>query len=189
MSRWKAKIKFREHPAVIERRNRAHMLALISDPVQRARYEKNFPESALTPLPRTRTPPQGADIDAVHGRQPMPLEADVLRAVTDLLAVHPRVIFAVRQNSGQASYEAKSGKYAPVAFYKWIKAPKPVTLPDVWGLLNSGKFFFLEVKRGGWTGPRDDRERKQAAFLALAIEWGALAAFVTDADQVDKVLG
>ncbi len=122
-----------------------------------------------------------------------PLEAEVLRAVSDLLAAHPRVLIAIRQNSGQASYEAKSGKWAPVAFYKWVKRPETMTLPDYWGMLDEEythlrRMFFLEVKRPSWTKPTDDRERAQAAFLRLMRDSGHIAAFITDARQVEEML-
>lgn len=180
---------FKEPLAVTMRANRTATLALIQDPAQRERFERDHPESNLPPLPKKREPrADGVDIDRIHRKQPPPLEADVLTLVADLLQAHPLVRFAVRQNSGAASYEAKSGRYAPIFFYKWIKCPEPVTLPDVWGMLTSGRFFFFELKRPGWTKPTDDRERKQAAFLEIVRKGGALAAFVTDAEQIPALI-
>ena len=185
------KLRFKPHAAVTQRSNRAYILAQISDPEQRARYERDHPESNLAPLPvkRTRTPaPQfpGVDSDAIHAKQP--LEAEVLRSIADLLAVHPQVAFAVRQNSGMASYEAKSGRYAPVRFYAWIKRPAPMTLPDIWGQLKDGRLLALEVKRSGWTKPYDKRELQQAAFLMLIRSMGGIGEFVTSAEQVEEML-
>jgi len=184
------KIRFREHPAIVQRRYRAHMLAQITDPEQRARYIERFPESELPALPRTRTPAPrmpGVDIDKVH-KQAAPLEADVLRAVSDLLAAHPRVSYALRINSGMASYEAKTGKYAPVYFHKWLRAPTPCKMPDIFGALIDGRTLALEIKRPGWSKPRDEREHQQANFLALIRDLGGIGAFVTDARQLEELL-
>ena len=117
-----------------------------------------------------------------------PLEADVLRAVTDLLAVHPRVLFALRQNSGAASYQRADGTHAPLWMYKWIRSPEPITLPDVWGMLYTGRLFFFELKRPGWSKPTDDRERRQALFLDIVREKGAIAEFITDAEEINALL-
>lgn len=116
------------------------------------------------------------------------LEKHVLRAVSDLLAVHPAVLIAIRQNSGAASYEAKTGKYAPLWFYQWIRSPESMTLPDVWGMLITGRMFFFECKRPSWTKPSDDRERRQALFLDLMRAKGAISAFITDAERANEML-
>lgn len=149
------------------------------------------------PLPKRRNVQTALDIDAVHANRPPRatkkieryLEKDVLRAITQLLAVHRNVLFAVRQNTGSASYEQASGKWAPVNFYSWIKTPgEQVTLPDVWGMTIHGRSFFIEVKRPDWKAPRDDRERRQAAFLDCARRHGCLALFATSAQEVADAL-
>lgn len=170
---------FKPPLAVTQRQNRAYMLAQISDPEQRARYEANFPEANMKPLPIRRAPsvPSGK-----------PLEADVLRAVGDLLAQHPKVCYALRINSGAASYEAKSGKYAPVWFHIWVKSPVRCRMPDFFGMLNDGRTLALEIKRPGFKHPRDEREYQQAAFLMLIRNMGGIGEFITDAEQVDALL-
>jgi len=119
---------------------------------------------------------------------PVSREGPVLSACIDLLHAHPKVLFAVRQNSGAASYEHSSGRYAPLWFYKWVKVPEPVTLPDLWGMLVSGRMFFFEVKRPDWKRPSDDRERRQEAFLTTVHSRGALSQFITDTEQILKLL-
>lgn len=119
---------------------------------------------------------------------PRSLEGPVLAACSELLQAHPKVLFAIRQNSGAASYENSSGRYAPLWFYRWVKSPEPITLPDLWGMLYTGRMYFLEVKRPGWTKPSDDRERRQAVFLEIVRQRGAIGEFVTDAERLNALL-
>ena len=119
--------------------------------------------------------------------KPRQLEAPVVAAIAELLAVHPKVLFAVRQNSGMASYEAKSGKYAPVFFYR-ILTKQPMTIPDFWGVLRDGRMLAIEVKAPGFVEPRTDTERRQAAFLAMVRNCGGVGLFATSADQVAEAL-
>ena len=128
------------------------------------------------------------DIPTVKARaKPRQLEGPVVAAVAELLAVHPKVLFAVRQNSGAASYEAKSGKWAPVWFYRVVTG-QPVTLPDFWGIMRDGRMLALEAKRPGWRSPRDDRERRQWAFLQIVANCGGIAGFVTSAEEANALL-
>lgn len=123
----------------------------------------------------------------VDGKPAVPLEADVVRAVGELLAVHPRVLFAVRQNSGAASYETASGRFAPVWFYH-VLTGQPVTITDFWGLLRDGRPFAIEAKREGWKEPSTDRERKQWAFLALVQNCGGCSGFARTVEEARAIL-
>ena len=156
-------------------------------------------DDIMPPAPKRRKPPvsqTALDMDAVHvNRLPSAtkkveryLEKDVLRSIKQLLAAHPRVKFACRQNSGSASFEAASGKWQPVSFYEIVRTPVNVTLPDLWGFLITGQAFFIEVKRPGFVKPRDVREETQAAFLDMMRSLGAIALFATDAQQVADAL-
>ena len=132
---------------------------------------------------------QMVDIDAAHKKRAAPrqLEAPVVAAIAELLAVHPLVLFACRQNSGMASYEAKSGRYAPVFFYK-ILTHRDVTIPDFWGILRGGRMFSIEAKAPGFKEPRADREFKQANFLALVRNCGGRAGFATSAEAAKAII-
>ena len=143
-----------------------------------------------------KDPFPGLDMDAVHKQRkpraaPVQREAPVVAAIAELLAAHPKVLFAVRQNSGMASYEAKSGRYAPVYFYKILthgRAHGNLTLPDFWGFLRDHRAFAVEAKAPGWNHPRDERERRQENFLALVRSVGGIGIFATDAAQVAAAL-
>lgn len=126
---------------------------------------------------------------------PRKLEAPVVAAISELLAVHPRVIWAARFNSGAASYDAGSGKYAPVWFHKFLRSPEKMRMPDFFGLCATEHNPFIlptpiaiEAKAPGWTKPRDDREREQAAFLQMIRDCGGIGIFATGAEQVAEAL-
>ena len=118
---------------------------------------------------------------------PRALEAPVVAAISELLAVHPKVLFACRQNSGMASYEAKSGKYAPVFFYR-ILTHNTLTITDFWGILRDGRMFAIEAKAPGFKRPSGEREFRQAAFLQMVSNCGGIGIFATSADQVAEIL-
>lgn len=125
--------------------------------------------------------------------KPRDLEGPVVAAVSDLLSVHPKVLFAVRQNSGAASYESKSGTYAPLWFYRIVRKPQRpdnlgITVPDFWGILTDGRFMAMEAKRPDWKTPCDERERKQAHFLQMVRDKGGLSGFVRSADEAASLL-
>ena len=132
---------------------------------------------------------QEALIKPVQERaKPVQREAPVVQAISELLAVHPRVLFAVRQNSGMASYEAKSGRYAPVFFYRILTHEKDMTLPDFWGILKDGRILAIEAKAPTWRKISNDRELRQEMFLMLVRNLGGVALFATDVSQVAGAL-
>ena len=132
--------------------------------------------------------PHGLKPRAPQVRQDNPLnESHVIREVSELLAVHPRVLVCWRQNSGGASYEHSSGRHAPIYFYK-ILTGQPVTIPDFFGLLRDGRPFTLEGKRRDWRGPRDEREKRQALFISLIQNIGGVGAFVKSAEEANEAL-
>lgn len=130
---------------------------------------------------------------------PRQLEAPVIAAISDLLAIHPRILWAARFNSGAASYEAASGRYAPVWFHRFLRQPEKMRMPDFFGLgqwkaetvrhIDGTPFpIAIEAKAPGWTKPRDDREREQAAFLKMIRDAGGIGIFATSAQDVAAAL-
>lgn len=119
---------------------------------------------------------------------PRALEAPVVQAISELLAVHPNVLFACRQNSGAASYEAATGHYAPVHFYRILTHGKEITLPDFWGILRGGSVFSIEAKAPGFREPRTDRELRQANFLMLVRNCGGRAGFATSVSEAQAII-
>ncbi len=148
------------------------------------------PAVNLAPIkPKRPTRIDAHDIDAIHKTetQHRPLEADVIAAVSDILKAHPRVLWAVRMNSGAASYEAASGRYAPVYFHRWIRG-SGYRMSDFLGATNDFRILALEAKKPGWTKPTDQREREQATFLECVVRNGGRAGFVRNAQEALAII-
>lgn len=111
-------------------------------------------------------------------------EAAVLKEVGQLLANHPKVLFAVRQNSGMAYNEAK----APIYFYRWAKSKVKMRISDFWGMLTDGRMFACEVKNRAWTKPSGEREGEQQNFLLTVKYAGGVSGFVTSAEQAQRII-
>ena len=116
------------------------------------------------------------------------LEASVISEVSSLLAKHPSVLFAVRQNSGAAFLKGRDGKDMPVWFYKCITSPEKMRISDFWCILRDGRFAAFECKRRNWTKPSDQREVEQWAFLTMVSNSGGIGRFVTCAEDVLEAL-
>ena len=102
------------------------------------------------------------------------LEADVQRAVLQLLATHPAVAFAYRVNS----------RVMDVADRKSKTGTRPMRTvpkghPDIAGVLKGGRALYVECK--STDGTLTD---EQAAWLARANEHGALAFVARRPDDV-----
>ena len=110
-----------------------------------------------------------------------PLEADVQRAIMDLLAVHPKVAFAGRFNSGAVVTEhtGKNGK-SKRGFYRMNTIPG---FSDIHGMLKTGRALYVEVKRRG-----EYLRPEQATFLELVRLHGGLGIVAYDAQQVADAL-
>ncbi len=155
-------------------------LTLYASASERPDAQANL-QRLLTPVP----PPRRRGARAISD---MPLEAAVIRSVGQLLAVHPRVAFALRMNAGSASYEAASGKWAPVNFHTWIKPNKGFRMSDYLGATKDKLMIAFECKREDFKGPRDQRECEQAAFLQMVLDAGGIAAFIRHADEAKILL-
>lgn len=69
------------------------------------------------------------------------------------------------------------------------KRTKIITSVDWIGWRDSdGRFTAIEAKRAGWRGPTDERERAQKAFIDLVRSRGGIAGFVTNLDDLTRVL-
>jgi hypothetical protein len=116
-----------------------------------------------------------------------PVEADVLRAVTQLLARHPLVSVAIRINSGMA-YNV-SGQ--PVSFHRLVRGRGVVV--DFVGWLTDGRPFAIECKRPGWVpgkaaGDTKLREQAQQWFLLGCEACGGRAGFATSVDEAKRIV-
>lgn len=121
---------------------------------------------------------------------PANTEAPVIAGVGELLAAHPQVLIAIRQNTGAMHVEGPGGRPYPIWFYKLVKQPSDeVTIPDFWGFLRNAKPFAIECKRPSWRAPRDERELKQLAFIRMVVdELGGVGGFARSVDEAKALL-
>ena len=115
------------------------------------------------------------------------LESAVLREVGELLAKHPAILFAVRQNGGMVQTAAG----APVWFYRWVRSPQPMVLTDFWGMDKRGRFWSLECKRRSWSWSKSNptaREQEQRAFITTVRLNGGWGGFVTCAEDARRLI-
>lgn len=115
------------------------------------------------------------------------LEASVMREVGHLLAVHPAVLFAVRQNSGAMQVE-NSGKTSPIWFYRWARSKTKMRITDYWGMTTDGRMFAIECKRRNWTKPSGEREGEQLAFILTVKYAGGRGGFATSVEHAKLIL-
>lgn len=113
-------------------------------------------------------------------RQPSgePSEASILKAIMQLLKVHPKVARVWRQNSMAAEFQDRHGRV------RYVRANTAKGMSDIMGILKgSGKTIALEVKsRTGKVASHQEQ------FLASIREGGGLAAVVRSVDDVIKLL-
>ena len=134
-------------------------------------------------VPKPRKPSVASD--------PHELEASVMTDVSDLIAVHPAILWAVRQNNGSAVTE--SGR--PILFYRWARRRGvEMVITDFWGMLMDGRMFAIEAKARRWKGvgtgdtEKAIRERKQQAFINVVKSAGGVGGFVTCAEDALALL-
>jgi hypothetical protein len=109
-------------------------------------------------------------------KHPEPREADVLSAVLQALALHPRVAWAQRMQSGAGRLVRKGGAS------QFLRFGFP-GCPDVLGQLRDGRVLACEVKRpSGKTTP------EQTAFLDCVNANGGVALVARSADDVWRAL-
>jgi len=104
----------------------------------------------------------------------IPKEADIQRDLLRMLEMDHRVAFVARFNSGARI--DKVGR--PIRFNTLAGCP------DIMGMLKNGKHIAIEVKRPGWRGPSDDRERAQEEHLRLVNLYGGIGMFAWEVEQV-----
>lgn len=113
------------------------------------------------------------------------LEGAVMREVGEVILLCPNVILAWRQNGGAA--QAADGVFR-IWYYRWLKRPTKMRLPDYMCVLKDGRMGVIECKRRDWKYTGTEREAEQKAFIDRIIASGGRGGFVTSADQALKIL-
>ena len=113
------------------------------------------------------------------------LEGAVMQEVAEVILLCPNVILAWRQNGGAAP--AADGVFR-IWYYRWLKRPTKMLLPDFMCVLRDGRLGVIECKRRDWHYTGTDREVAQKAFINRIIATGGRGAFVTSAAQALALL-
>jgi hypothetical protein len=100
-------------------------------------------------------------------------EHDIQKTIIAYLKAHPGVGLAIRINSGVMEQD---GRYVAFNSQKGMS--------DIFGVMKTGRAFFLEVKSS--TGKVT---QSQHEFLAIALGTGAYAGIARSIEDVDKILG
>ena len=145
----------------------------------------NRPAKYQVEVPDARKPVQHSDPDELEGA--------VMKEVASVLKTHPRIVFAMRVNSGAAWMPSKGGKDAPVAFYRIVRNPMSyaITIVDFTGWYGKGTSvlpFAFECKRRSWKYKGDAREVAQGNYLKMIEAFGGIASFITSGQQVINLL-
>ena len=126
-------------------------------------------EFDIPPEPKRRAPakPSGE-----------PSEADILRAIMQLLRHHPKVASHWRQNSGTFQERNRDGTT------RYIRANTQKGMSDIMGVLKDGRTLAIEVKS------RTGRMRPgQEEFLATIRQAGGVAGVCRSVEDAQRLLG
>jgi len=116
----------------------------------------------------------------------VPLERDVLKTIIAGLRIHPMIGLVERVNSGSAVETNADGSQRHIQFHHvYSVAGQKMRSVDVHCTLTpSGKRFVVEVKRQGWSRPKDQREEEQVAYIQHVRACGGHGMVATSWDEV-----
>jgi hypothetical protein len=107
-----------------------------------------------------------------------PSEAEILRAIIQLLHRHPRVAQCWRQNSGTFQERNRDGSV------RYIRANTQKGMSDIMGVLRDGRTLAIEVKS------RTGRMRPgQEEFLQTIRQAGGVAGVCRSVEDAQRLLG
>jgi hypothetical protein len=129
-------------------------------------------------LPIPPEPKKRAKREPQPAEQREPSEAEILRAIIQLLHRHPRVAQAWRQNSGTFQERNRDGSV------RYIRANTQKGMSDIMGVLRDGRTLAIEVKS------RTGRMRPgQEEFLQTIRSAGGVAGVCRSVEDALKLLG
>jgi hypothetical protein len=130
-------------------------------------------EIDIPPDPKKRVKREPAPAE-----QREPSEAEILKAIMQLLKRHPRVAQCWRQNSGTFAERNRDGST------RYIRANTQKGMSDIMGVLRDGRTLAIEVKS------RIGRMRPgQEEFLATIRQAGGVAGVCRSVDDAVRLLG
>jgi hypothetical protein len=123
-------------------------------------------------------PKKRAKREPAPAEQRQPSEAEILRAIVQLLKRHPRVAMSWRQNSGTFQERNRDGSV------RYIRANTARGMSDIMGTLKDGRTLAIEVKS------RTGRMRPgQEEFLQQIRDAGGVAGVCRSVEDAQKLLG
>jgi hypothetical protein len=130
-------------------------------------------ELPIPPEPKKRVKREPAPAE-----QREPSEAEILRAIIQLLKRHPKVAMSWRQNSGTFQERNRDGSV------RYIRANTQRGMSDIMGTLKDGRTLAIEVKS------RTGRMRLgQEEFLQQIRDAGGVAGVCRSVDDAVRLLG
>ena len=123
-------------------------------------------------------PKKRAKREPAPAEQRQPSEAEILRAILQLLRRHPKVALCWRQNSGTFAERNRDGSV------RYIRANTQRGMSDIMGAMMDGRTLAIEVKS------RTGRMRPgQEEFLASIRAAGGVAGVCRSVDDAVRLLG
>lgn len=106
-------------------------------------------------------------------------ESPIQKQIMEYLAWHPQIVWRIRINSGVLGDNFVRTHYGLAS---------DELLSDIIFMLRGGRFGACEVKRSGWTKPRNEREEKQANFHEHVRAAGGIGFFAASLDEAKERL-
>jgi hypothetical protein len=129
-------------------------------------------------LPIPAEPKKRVKREPAPAEQREPSEAEILRAIIQLLKRHPKVAMSWRQNSGTFQERNRDGSV------RYIRANTQRGMSDIMGTLKDGRTLAIEVKS------RTGRMRPgQEEFLQTIRSAGGVAGVCRSVDDAVRLLG
>lgn len=119
------------------------------------------------------------------------LEAAVMHEVNEVIQAHPKVLWAVRINSGGAEFESFNAANKRVKFWYWVKKPdrENYLLGDFHIVLRDARYGIIEAKKRSWKMlPSDERARRQGNLIEICKAAGGFGGFACCAEDAKKIL-
>lgn len=116
-------------------------------------------------------------------------EATIQRDIIAMLRKHPKVALVERHNSGKAMEMDSQGNKRFIAYNTVFKVGGVrMRKSDIDSQLTNGKRLCIEVKRAGWTHPRNQREVEQQNYINHVLASTGYAMFATSVAEVEVYL-
>lgn len=116
-------------------------------------------------------------------------EATIQRDIIAMLRKHPKVRIVERHNSGMAMETNSAGEKRFISYNTVFKVNGVrMRKSDIDCTLTNGKRFVVEVKREGWTRPKNERETEQQNYIEHIRAATGYGMFATSMAEVEAML-